>query len=98
VRVIWSPLALKRAEAIARYIAADRPDIALRWWDGLFARVAQLRRFPESGRPVPELIRSDLRQLPYPYRIIYRLDLKRAVVLTVQHGAQEIDQSEISGE
>jgi plasmid stabilization system protein ParE len=92
VRVIWSPLALDRAEAIARYIAEARPEAAAAWIDRLFARVTQLREFPESGRVVPELGRPEVRELPYPpYRIIYRLDPRRVVVLTVRHGRRQLE-------
>jgi toxin ParE1/3/4 len=92
VRVVWSPLALKRAEEIARHIAVDRPSAARQWIDTLFGRVAQLRDFPESGRLVPELARPDVRELQYPpYRIIYRLDATRVAILTVRHGRQMFD-------
>lgn len=97
VRVIWSPLALERVEEIARHIAADRPAVAQKWVTSVFDRVAQLREHPESGRMVPELGRPEIRQLPHPpYRIIYRLDPKRAVILTVRHGRQELDPGEAS--
>jgi toxin ParE1/3/4 len=98
MRVVWSPLALDRVEEIARVIAADRPAAADRLVRSIFARVAQLRNYPDSGRMVPELGRPDVRQLPHPpYRIIYRIEPKRVLVLTVRHGREELDPGETSG-
>jgi len=97
-RVIWSPLALAQIEAIAATIAAERPAAALRWVDGLFEHAARLRQFPELGVTVPELGRQEIRELPHPpCRLVYRVDLKHIVVLTVQHGRQERDFHGIEG-
>lgn len=68
------------------WIARDDPKAARRWVTDLFDRVNQLRRFPESGRVVPEGGRPNIRELIMGrYRIIYRRDIKRIVVLTVRH-------------
>ncbi len=92
MRVIWSPLALERVESIARTIADDRPDAAVKWVRDVFARVAQLARFPEPGALVPELTRPEVRQLTYPpYRIIYKVEVNRVVILTIRHGRQGFD-------
>jgi plasmid stabilization system protein ParE len=32
--VTWAPLAVERAREIANYIAADKPEAALRWLEG----------------------------------------------------------------
>ena len=96
MRVVWSPLAIDRVETIARGIAADRPAAAERWVRNVFARVGQLRRYPSSGRMVPEFGREELRQLPRaPYRLIYRIESKRVLVLTVRHGREELDPAEV---
>jgi toxin ParE1/3/4 len=96
MRIVWSPLALVRVEEIARVIAADRPAAAERWVRTVFARAAQLRTYPESGRIVSELERPELRQLLHPpYRIIYRVDAKQVTVLTIRHGRQELNPEEV---
>ncbi len=90
MRIVWSPLALQRVEDIAGVIAAERPLAAERWVRGIFARAKQLGSYPESGRMVPELGNTELRQLLHPpYRIIYRVEAKRVLVLTVRHGRQD---------
>jgi len=94
MRVVWSPRALERVEAIARTIAGDRPVAAERWVRAIFARVAQLRDHAESGPVVPELSRPEVRQLQSPpYRIIYRVEARRVLILTIRHGRQELKSS-----
>jgi len=63
MRVIWSPLSIDRITEIAKYIAVEDRNAAIELVDHLFSRVEQLSRFPESGQAVPELSRSDIRQL-----------------------------------
>lgn len=92
MRVIWSPLALERVESIARTIANDRPQAAEKWVRQIFARAALLARHPESGPMVPELARPEVRQLPCPpYRIIYKVETNRVVILTIRHGREQLD-------
>ena len=95
MRVVWSPFALQRVEEIAGTLAADRPAAAERWVRSVFTRVAQLRRYTESGRMLPELARPEIRQLPHPpCRIIYRIETRRVLVLTLRHGREELDPNE----
>jgi plasmid stabilization system protein ParE len=90
LRVVWSPLALERVQAIAAEIVGERPDSAVRWVRAIFKRVHQLRQYPRSGRIAPDLARPEIRQLPYPpYRIIYRVERARVFILTVRHGREE---------
>ena len=97
MRVIWAPRAIARASEIAAYIAADRPEAARAWIDQLFARVALLGAHPKQGRRVPELDRADIREVLFGvYRIIYRLDRKRVVILTVRHGRRDWEASEFA--
>ena len=90
MRVVWSPLALERVQAIAQEIAGERPVTAERWVRAIFKRVHQLRQYPRSGRIAPDLARPEIRQLPYPpHRIIYRVERTRVLILTVRHGREE---------
>jgi plasmid stabilization system protein ParE len=84
---------------IGRYIAADRPEAAVRWVQALFASAASLAKQPRRGRKVPELDRPDLRQLQHgSHRLINRIDRKRIVILTVRHGRQGWDPQDIEAE
>ena len=96
MRVIWAPRAIRRVTEIADYIAADRPGAARRWARALFDRVRALGLQPRIGRKVPELGRDEIREVLYgEYRVIYRIDPKRVVVLTVRHGRRKWDPVEV---
>jgi plasmid stabilization system protein ParE len=96
MKVIWAPRAIARAAEIARYIAADRPGAAKAWVDQLFAKAATLRRYARRGTKVPELDRDEIRQVLHgKHRIIYRIDPKRVVVLTVRHSRQPWDPTDV---
>lgn len=78
-------------------IAAERPAAAREWLGRALDTVAKLQAFPDLGRPVPELARSDYRQLLVkPYRIVYRRGVTVVVMLTVRHVRQDWDPREIS--
>lgn len=96
MRVIWSPLAIAKVQKEAQYIARDRPIAAERWAEGVFEAVQPLTEFPNSGRIVPELGRTDVRELIYRgYRILYRIGQDAILILTVRHGRRLLDLSEL---
>jgi plasmid stabilization system protein ParE len=85
MKVVWSPLAEQRAMGAVDYIAEDRPAAA-KWLEGLLNHVAQLDQLAERGRMVPEIGRPAYRELLFaPYRVIYRVDASRVVILTLRH-------------
>ena len=99
MRVVWSPRAIARATDIAAYMAADRPEAAAGWVDDLFASVADLKDHPRRGRRVPEIDHPNIREVLHGvYRVIYRVDPTRLVVLTVRHGRRAWDSGEIQPE
>ena len=85
MKVVWSSLATRQAQDAVAYIAGDRPDTAVEWLEELLERVALLELFEELGRVVPEIGLAAYRELPHkPYRIIYRVDAARVVILTLR--------------
>lgn len=99
MKVVWSPLAERRALEAVDAIAQDRPQAAVAWLEELIARVRSLDRFARRGRMVPELGKDEYRQiLHHPYRIIYRIDPKQIVVLTIRHGRRAWDPDEVGHE
>lgn len=96
MRVIWSPLAVDRASAIAAYIARDNTTAAEKWVNTVFAKVERLKAFPEGGRIVPEINNYHFRELIYGnYRIIYRIEKKQVSILTIRHVKQILPADEI---
>lgn len=86
MRVIWSPLAEARAIEAVEYIAQERPQAAAAWLEKLLTRAAALDRFPKRGRTVEEIGLPAYRELLHaPYRVIYRGDPTRVVILTLRH-------------
>ena len=56
-----------------------------------------LRRFPESGRVVPELGREEIRELLVgSYRVIYRRSKNRIEIAMVRHQARHFDEDELA--
>jgi toxin ParE1/3/4 len=87
--LIWSPLAVQRIQEISDYIAIDSRSAAGRWVDTLFKKTEILKSSPEIGRIVPEVGKSDVRELLFGnYRIIYLFSSKQIAVLTVRHFKQ----------
>lgn len=96
MKVVWTPLAVDRASEITEHISLDNPTADSQWVEGLFKAVERLAKFPKQGRVVPEVGRSDIRELLYEsYRVIYRVESKRVSILTVRHGRRLIDKKEI---
>ena len=88
MKLVWSPRAVNDLGRIADLIALDKRESALRWAQNVERKVLRLKRFPESGRIVPELGRPEIREVVVgSYRIIYKRD-KQISILTVFHGAR----------
>lgn len=97
MKVEWAPLAIERAYEEARYIAADKPDAALMWLEGLFACTDRLEHFPDSGRVVPEIGLPEYREIVYrkSHRVVYRRDAEIISILTIRRYRQQLDVSEL---
>lgn len=77
-------------EAIAEYIALDKPAAARRLMQRVFSSVARLARFPASGSRIPEIPRSVHRQIAvWPCRIFYRYDGRDVFIVYVMRGERQ---------
>ena len=96
MRIIWSSRAKKKVTEYGEYIAQDNPAAAGDWIEGIIDAVERLKDFPEQGRKVPEARRADVREILFhSHRIVYRIESKRIVILTVRHTRQLFDIKEI---
>jgi len=96
MKIVWSPLALERVNEIADYIAENSVEAARVWLMDIFGVVDRLKEFPESGRAVPEVKRTNIRELIFKnYRVIYRVERKQVSILTVRHSKQRLPLKEI---
>jgi len=84
VEIVWTEPALAELDAIADYIALDKPPAARRLVQRVFFSVERLTHFPKLGSRVPELPESIYRQLVVkPCRIFYRFEGDRVFVVFV---------------
>lgn len=59
-QVIWTEPALSDFNAIAEYIAIDKPSAAINLVKKVFSSIERLEQFPESDRKPPEFKKSDI--------------------------------------
>jgi len=87
--VIWSEPALDQLDAIAGYIALDKPESAKAVVRRIIEAMDRLRRFRSLGRPIPELPHSNYRQVwMRPCWIYYRVDGGDVRILHVRRAEQ----------
>lgn len=89
--VEYSLQAREDLEEITLYIARDNPLAAEAWVQKLIVAAEKAGMLPRAGRVVPELEDPDIREVILKtYRIIYRVDAKRILVLTVFEGHRKL--------
>jgi len=89
--VTWSALAVEDLHQIHQFISKDSKQYAAIVVRSVRSAAERLRKFPVSGRLVPELPGSRYREvIVSPYRIIYRYaeEKERVWVLAVIHGSR----------
>ncbi len=87
--ISWTCQARDDLREIKRFIARQAPKTASAFIRRIKASVERLRDFPESGHVVPEVADPVIREvIKGNYRVIYRVEETRVVVLTVYHGAR----------
>ncbi len=91
-RIRWTLTAADDLEEIASHIAEDAPTAARRFVRQLRDTARSLKELPERGRRVPELEQMDLRELLQgDYRLIYRIEPEAVLILTITHGARDLE-------
>jgi len=98
MNVVWSVYAQERVMEIALRISGQNLFAAEEWVNTIFDKTKHLSSFPNMGRKVPEIKRSDVRELLFgDYRIIYHSSelTQQVTVLTVRHVKQRLPLDEI---
>ncbi len=96
--VIWTARAREDLADIFAYIAMDKRDAAERWVGRLIERAELSAVTPLAGRVVPELGRSDVREVFLKsYRIVYRVEASDIRILTVFEGHRRLRSHELEG-
>lgn len=88
--VTWSPEALRDVEEIGEFLERSSPRYASAVVSGLLDTARKLRRFPFSGRVVPEVGEQTIREkFSHGYRLIYRISNQQVFVVAVIHGKRQ---------
>lgn len=88
-RLIWTEPALNDLDAIAEYIALDKPEAARRLVQRVVLAAERLIRFPHSGSRPPEVSGLPYRQIVVPpCRDIYRVEKDLVFIVHVLRGEQ----------
>jgi len=89
--VIWSEPALLQLDAIASFIALDKPDAARAVVQKIFEVTDHLARFKKMGRKIPEFPHPDYRQVwIHPCWIYYRISDDDIHILHVRRAEQPL--------
>jgi len=91
-KVSWSPEAIEDLEAIAEYIARDSEYYARAVVTETLVVSRKTSEFPLTGRIVPEIGDRSIRErFVYSYRLIYRIEPKRILIVAVIHGKRLLE-------
>jgi len=92
VEVEWSPEATEDLESIAEYIARDSEFYARAVVTEILSASRNIWKFPLIGRVVPETGDERIRErFVYSYRIVYRIESERILVVAVIHGKRLLE-------
>ncbi len=90
-QVIWTEPALSELNAMAEYIALDKPSAAINLVQKVFSSTDRLEQFPESGRKPPEFNKSRyLEIIVNPFRIFYRIEGDKVYILYVMRSERKL--------
>jgi len=89
-QIIWTEPALEDLDAIAVYIALDKPGAAKKLVRTVMGRVDQLALFPQSGGKPRDLAGTPYRQMVVPpLRLFYRQSGENVVIIHVMRSEQQ---------
>ena len=92
MKLLWTLPALEDLEGIQDFIRRDSEHWATQFIEKILTSVEKLVDFPKMGRIVPESGDRMIRELIYHgYRIIYRAEKERILILAVIHGARDLE-------
>lgn len=91
MKIGWSDPSVLDLESIRDYIAKDSEYYASEFIGKILDAVDTLKDLPKIGRPVPECAQDEIRELLFHnYRLIYRIETERILILAIVHGARDL--------
>jgi plasmid stabilization system protein ParE len=92
LNIRWSPAAYAALQSQVERLNELSPGAGDRLAESIRERIAQLTDFAMSGRVVPEYDAVGLREvIVRRYRVFYRLEAGGVEVVTLFHGAMNLD-------
>src|ERR1022692_3250225 len=89
-RLAWTEAATRDLEAAVAFISEDSPRYALAIYHETKDAARSLKRMSERGRMVPELRRTDIREIfVHRYRLIYPVTPESVCILAFIHGSRD---------
>jgi plasmid stabilization system protein ParE len=89
LKVFFTPSRRKQFLAAVAYIYRENPTAAVAFRRQAEKVLSRLRKFPQSGRVLPEFPDLPFREvIVKPYRFFYRVKGKAVWIVAVWHGAQ----------
>lgn len=93
MKVLFTPSARTQFLAAIAYIYRDRPSAAIAFRNKAEKILSRLRKFPRSGRILPEFPDLPFREVIIPpYRFFYTIKVNTVWIVAVWHGAQLPDE------
>jgi len=91
MKIVWSPQAADDLVENNKYIARENPEAAIAIVNNIYESRNRIKEFPSRGRVVPEIGQKDIREMFCgSYRIIYQIEAKRILILTIRHMKQKL--------
>jgi len=92
MKIEWTEPAISDLQHIRGYIAKDSEYFSARFIEKVINRIDVLPDFPEMGRVVSEADDKSIRELIYQkYRIMYRIEKERILILAIIHGGRDLN-------
>jgi plasmid stabilization system protein ParE len=89
LKVLFTPSGRNQFLAAIAYIHRESPTAAIAFRHKAEKVLSRLRKFPQSGRTLPEFPDLPFREVMVtPYRFFYRIKGKNLWIIAVWHGAQ----------
>lgn len=90
-KIEWTRSAVRDVESLRNYIARDSQAYADRFVQKIIEVVDKAGAFPHMGRRIAEANEEGVREILFGnYRMVYRAEESRVLVLMVIHGARDL--------
>ena len=95
MKILFTPTGRRQFLEAVAYIYRDNPSAAIKFRQKSEKSLFRLKKFPESGRPIPEFPELPFREvIVSPYRFFYKVKGDTVWIVAVWHGAQLPDEPE----